>query len=89
MPADCRKVSLKTQTYTGEKLEKACQLFAKLEIQVVDLEQSVIIIEQHLEGPLNDTVLQEFTEQEVVTLQQVEDTRAKLEAFEAELVRLE
>jgi hypothetical protein len=62
--------------------EKACQLFAELESQGAELEQGVIIVEQRLEGLLNDTVSQEFTEQEVVALQQVKAARAKLEAFE-------
>jgi hypothetical protein len=48
--------------------EKACQLFAELESQGVELEQVVITAEQRLEGPLNDTVIQEFTEQEDVAL---------------------
>jgi hypothetical protein len=69
--------------------EKACQLFTELESQGAELEQVVITAEQRLEGPLNDTVIQEFTEQEVVALQQVEAARAKLEAFEAELIRPE
>jgi hypothetical protein len=38
---------------------------------------------------VNNTVIQEFTEQEVVAQHQVEETRAKLEAFEAELVKSE
>jgi hypothetical protein len=49
--------------------EKEFQLFSELESQGVELEQGVITAEQHLEGPLNNTVIQEFTEQEVVTLQ--------------------
>jgi hypothetical protein len=69
--------------------EKACQLFVELESQGAELEQGAITVEQRLEGPLNDTIIQEFTEQEVVALQQVEAARAKLEAFEAELVRPE
>jgi hypothetical protein len=69
--------------------EKACQLFTELESQGAELEQVVITAEQCLEGPLNDTVIQEFTEQEVVALQQVKAARAKLEAFEAELIRPE
>jgi hypothetical protein len=48
--------------------EKACQLFTELEIQGAKLEQVFITAEQRLEGPLNDTVIQEFTKQEVVTL---------------------
>jgi hypothetical protein len=42
--------------------EKACQLFVELESRGAELEQGVITVEQHLEGPLNDTVIQEFTE---------------------------
>jgi hypothetical protein len=49
--------------------EKACQLFTELESQEDELEQVVITVEQRLEGPLNDTVIQEFTKQEAVTLQ--------------------
>jgi hypothetical protein len=69
--------------------EKACQLFAKLEIQGYELEQVVITVEQCLEGLLNDTVIQEFTEKEDVALQQVEASRANLEEFEVELIRPE
>jgi hypothetical protein len=69
--------------------EKACQLFTELEIQGDELEQVFITVKQCLEGPLNDTVIQEFTEQEVVALQQVEAARAKLEVFKAELIRPE
>jgi hypothetical protein len=53
------------------------------------LNEVVITTEQCLEGPINDAVIQEFTEQVVVALQQVEVARAKLEAFEAELIRPE
>ena len=63
--------------------EKACQPFTELESQGDELKQVVITAEQRLEGPLNDIVIQEFTEQEVVALQQVEAARAKLEEFEA------
>jgi hypothetical protein len=48
--------------------EKACQLFTELENQEVEIEQVVITAKQCLEGPLNDTVIQELTEQVVVTL---------------------
>ena len=61
--------------------EKACQLFTEVESQAAEIEQVVITAKQHMEGPVNDAVIQEFTTQEVVTLQQVEVTRAKLEAF--------
>ena len=38
---------------------------------------------------MNDAVIHELTEQEVITLQQVEVARDKLEAFEAEFIRPE
>jgi hypothetical protein len=64
-------------------------LFTELEIQGAELEQVFITAKQCLEGPLNDTVIQEFTEQKVVALQQVEAARAKLEVFKEELIRPE
>jgi hypothetical protein len=64
-------------------------LFFEIESQGAELEQVVITAEQCLEGPVNDTVILEFTQQEATTKQQVEAARAKLEAFEAELRRPE
>jgi hypothetical protein len=52
------------------------------------LEQVVVAVEQHLEGPFNEAVIQEFFEQEALAQQQVEVARAKLEDFEAQLPRL-
>jgi hypothetical protein len=69
--------------------DKVCQLFIEVESRGAELEQVVIAVEQHLEGPMNDAVTQEFTEQEVITQQQVETTQSKLEAFEVELIRSE
>jgi NADH:ubiquinone oxidoreductase subunit D len=69
--------------------DKACQLFTEVEIKLAELEQVVIIAEQCLEGPVNDASIQEFTEQEATTKQQVEAARANLEPFEAELLRPE
>jgi hypothetical protein len=53
------------------------------------LDKDVTIVEQHLEGPVNKSVIQEFVEQEAMAQQQIEAARAKLEAFEAKLPRLE
>jgi hypothetical protein len=64
-------------------------LFTEVEGQEVELEQIVTTTEQRLEGPINDAFIQDFVEQEVVAQQQVEAARAKLEAFEAELVKPE
>jgi hypothetical protein len=69
--------------------EKACQLFTEVESQGAELEQVIMRVEQLLEGPVNDALIQEFTKQEFVALQQVEAARAKLEVFEVELLRPE
>jgi hypothetical protein len=69
--------------------EKACQLFTELESQGVEIEQVVSTTEQCLEGPVNDALIQEFTEKEEVALQQIEAARAKLEVFEVEFLRPE
>ena len=69
--------------------DKACHLFTEVERWGEELEQVVSIVEQRLEGPVNDALIQEFTEQEVVAQQQVEEAQAKLEAFEADLPRSE
>ena len=69
--------------------EKECQLSTEVESQGFELEQVVIIIEQHLKGPVNDAVIQEFVEKEAISKKQVEASWAKLEAFKAELIRPE
>jgi hypothetical protein len=63
--------------------EEACQLFIEIEGRGEELEQFVTATEQCLEGPFNETFIQEFTEQEVVAQQQIEVAQAKLEDFEA------
>jgi hypothetical protein len=42
-----------------------------------------------LEGLVNEELIQEFIEQEVVAMQQVESSRAKLKEFEEKLVKPE
>jgi hypothetical protein len=42
--------------------EKAYQLFIEIEGQGAELEQVVTTAGQHLEGLINDVVIQEFTE---------------------------
>jgi hypothetical protein len=64
-------------------------LFEEIEGQGTLLEQVVVTVEQQLEGPIIEAVVQEFIEQEVVAIQQVEEARAKIEEFEAKLVRPE
>jgi hypothetical protein len=69
--------------------DEACQLFEEIEGRGAELEQVVAAVEQRLEGPVNEAVIQEFVEQEALAQQQVEAARAKLEDFEAELPRPE
>jgi hypothetical protein len=69
--------------------DEACQLLAKIEGRGAKLEQVITTVEQHLEGPVNEVVIQEFVEQEVMAQQQVEAARAKLKSFEEELIRPE
>jgi ElaB/YqjD/DUF883 family membrane-anchored ribosome-binding protein len=68
---------------------KSYQLFTKVEGRGEELEQVVTTVEQCLEGPVNDAVIQEFTEQEAKAQQQVKESRDTLEAFEVELSRSE
>jgi hypothetical protein len=58
--------------------DEACQLFTEIEGQGAKLEEVVIAVEQRLEGPVNEAVIQEFVEQEVMAQQQVEAAQAKL-----------
>jgi hypothetical protein len=69
--------------------DEACQLFEEIEGRGEELEQVVTSVEQCLEGPMNEAVIQEFTEQEALAKQQVEAARARLEDFEVELPRSE
>ena len=42
--------------------EKECLLFTEVKSQGAEIEQVILIAEQRLEGPVNDAVIQEFTE---------------------------
>jgi hypothetical protein len=67
--------------------DEACTIFEEIEGQGSQLDQVVMIVEQCLEGPVTEKMIQEFTEQEALAKQQVEAARAKLEAFEGALPR--
>jgi hypothetical protein len=69
--------------------DEACQLFIEIEGQGEELEKVITAAEQRLERPVNEAVIQEFTEQESMAQQQVEEDRAKLDTFEVELPRAE
>jgi hypothetical protein len=69
--------------------DEAYKLFTEIEGRGSELKQVVTVVEQLLEGPVNEAVIQEFTEQEAVAQQQVKVARSKLETFESELVRSE
>jgi hypothetical protein len=49
----------------------------------------MITTEQHLKGPVNNALIQEFTKKEEITKKQVEVARAKLKVLEVELARPE
>jgi hypothetical protein len=69
--------------------DEACMLFEEIECQGSQVDQVVATVEQCLEGPVTEKLIQEFTKQEDLTKQQVESARAKLEAFESSLPRSE
>jgi hypothetical protein len=53
--------------------DKAYQLFTEVEGKGEKLEKVSTAVEQHLEGPVNDAVIQEFVEQGLVAQQQFEE----------------
>ena len=55
--------------------DEAFQLFLEIEGQEAKLEQVITEAEQHLEGPVNEVVIQEFIEQDFMAQQQVEAAR--------------
>jgi hypothetical protein len=69
--------------------DESCTLFEELEGQGSQLEQVVTIVEQRLEGPVTEQVIQEYAEKEALVKQQVEASRAKLEAFKVVFPRSE
>jgi len=64
-------------------------LFSEIEFRGEKLEQVITAAEQRLEGPANEVVIQKFVEKETITQQQLEETQAKIEAFEVELPKPE
>jgi hypothetical protein len=64
-------------------------IFEEIERQGSQLDQVVVTVEQRLEGPVTEQVIQEFVEQEALAKKQVEADRAKFEAFEATFPRSE
>jgi hypothetical protein len=69
--------------------DEACKVFEEIEGQGSQLDQVVATVEQCLEGPVTEQMIQELIEQEAQVKQQVEAARVKLEAFEAALPRPE
>jgi hypothetical protein len=53
--------------------DEACMIFEEIEGQGSQLDQVVTIVEQRLEGPVTEQVIQEFVEQEALVKQQVEE----------------
>jgi hypothetical protein len=52
--------------------DEAYQLFTEIEGRGAKLEKVVTVVEQRLEGLVNEAVIQEFTEQEAMPQQKVE-----------------
>jgi hypothetical protein len=69
--------------------DASCILFEEIEGRGAELEQVVTTVEQRLEEPVIEKVIQDFIEQKALAKQQVKAARAKIEAFEAELPRSE
>jgi hypothetical protein len=69
--------------------DESYTIFEEVEGQGLELDQLVVTMEHHLEGPNTEKVIQEFVEHEFLAKQQVEAARANLEAFEAALPRSE
>jgi hypothetical protein len=69
--------------------DEVYKVFEEIEGQCLQLDQVVVTVEQFLEGPVIEKIIQELVEQEVQVKQQVEASRVKLEAFEATLPRSE
>jgi hypothetical protein len=65
--------------------DEACMLFEDIEGQGSQLDQVVATVEQRLEGPITEKIIQEFDEQEALAKKKVEEDRAKIEAFEEAL----
>jgi hypothetical protein len=64
-------------------------VFEEIEGQGSQLDQVVVIVEQCLEGPVTEKMIQELIEQEAQVKNQVKASQVNLEAFELELTRLE
>jgi hypothetical protein len=69
--------------------DKAYQLFTEVKGRGAELEQVVTVVEQCVEIPVNDIVIQEFVEQEAKSQHQVKESRAMLKDFEDKLSRSE
>jgi hypothetical protein len=67
--------------------DEACKVFEEIEGQGSQLDQVVATVEQCLEGPVTEKMIQELAEQEAQAKQQVEAARVKLEAFEADIAQ--
>jgi hypothetical protein len=53
--------------------DKACKVFEEIDSQGSQIDQVVAAVEQHLEGPLTEKIVQELIEQEAKARQQVEE----------------
>jgi hypothetical protein len=69
--------------------DEDCTIIEEIEGQGLQLDQVVATVEQCLEGPITEKVIQQFSEQEPLAKKQVETVQAKIEAFEVAFPRSE
>ena len=69
--------------------DEAFKMFDEIDGHGSQLDQVVVVVEQHLEGHVTEKKIQELIEQEAQVIQQVEAARVKLEVLEETLPRLE
>jgi hypothetical protein len=65
--------------------DEACKVFEEIDEHGSQLDQVVAAVEQCLEGPVTENIVQELIEQEAQARQKVNVARFKIEDFEATL----
>jgi hypothetical protein len=69
--------------------DESCKVFKEIDGQGSQLDQVIAIVEQHLEGPVTEKMIQELIEKEAQEKQQFEEALVKLESLKAALSRPE
>jgi hypothetical protein len=69
--------------------DESCKVFEEIEGQGLQLDQVVAAVEQCLEGPITEKMIQELAKEEAQEKQKVKETQVKLDALEATFPRPE